>query len=172
MERTVRATRVRSLVRPPRALPWLAVTASLQCSDLGGIVDELSRSFVVTPGTVAPGDSLRAVLTLHNPTGRSVSLTGLYACPAFLFAKRDAVEIELEGSKFDCPPAATNFRIASRDALVVNYHLKAAVRTPGTSGPYTAAAAGTYRLRADLNMSLPDMEATFTVTAGLPATRE
>lgn len=159
-------------MRLPRALPWLAVTASLQCSDLGGILDELSRSFVVTPATVAAGDSLRAVLSLGNPTGQSVSLTGLYSCPAFLFAQRDGTDVELEGSKFACLPASTNFRIAPRDSLVVSYHLTAAVRTPGTSGPYTAAAAGTYRLRADLNMSLPDMEATFTVTAGLPATRE
>ena len=155
-----------------RALGWLAVTLSLQCADLGGVVGELNRSFLVIPDTVAPGDSLRVVLRLGNPTARAVSFTGLYACPAFLFVVRDATEVELQGSKFDCPPAITQFRIDPLDSLTVIYHMKASVRTPGTSNPYVPAPAGTYRLRADLNMSLPDMETTLTVVAGSPATRQ
>jgi hypothetical protein len=139
------------------------LVVALGCTDPDGLADELNRTFAVIPDTVAPGDSLRVVLSLANPTGQSVSFTGLYACPAFLFVFRDGTEVELQGSKFPCPPVVTQFRIAPLDSLAVIYHMLATVRAPGTADPFAPAPAGTYRLRADLNMSLPDMETTLTV---------
>ncbi|HWP37709.1 MAG TPA: hypothetical protein VNL18_09200 [Gemmatimonadales bacterium] len=136
-----------------------------QCNSLSGIAEDLERSFTVEPGTMRPGDSLQAVLTISNPTLRSASLTGQYSCPAFLYTFRGDTEVELEGTKFDCPAAFTRFRIEALDTLRVRYRLVARVRTPGSSDPYTPAPVGTYRLKADLNMSLPDLEVVFTVEA-------
>ena len=169
MAPTVESGRARGRAMGGHALLWLCVTLALGCGDLGGIAAELSRSLVVIPDTVAPGDSLRVVLTLGNPTAQAASFTGLYACPAFLYVVRDATEVELDGSKFSCPSTVTRFRIAPRDSLTVIYPMTASVRAPGTPDPYTPAPVGTYRLRADLNMSLPDLETTLTVMAGSPA---
>jgi hypothetical protein len=145
-------------------LCWCTVL-SVHCLDVNGIEEELERSFTVEPGTMRPGDSLQAVLTISNPTLRSASLTGQYACPAFLYTFRGDTEVELEGTRFACPAAFTRFRIEALDTLRVRYRLVARVRAPGSSDPYTPAPVGTYRLKADLNMSLPDLEAAFAVLA-------
>ncbi|HXV86167.1 MAG TPA: hypothetical protein VD793_05695 [Gemmatimonadales bacterium] len=123
----------------------------------------LSRSFVAVPDTVGPGDSVRVVLNLVNPTAQAVSFTGLYSCPAFIVVVRDAAEVELQGSKFACPAALTQFRIPAQDSLTVTYEMIARVRAVGSADSFTLAPPGVYRLRADLNMSLPDMEASITV---------
>jgi hypothetical protein len=152
-------------MRVIRPSPALCALLAVACADPSGIETELERSFIVTPETMAPGDSLEAVLTIANPTLRAASFIGQYSCPAFLTAFRGETEVELEGSKFDCPAAFTQFRIDALDTLRVRYRLVANVRTPGSSDPYTPAPVGAYRLRADLNMSLPDMEAAFAVAS-------
>ena len=144
-------------------LLWVCAVVTLQCSDTSGVEQQLIRSFTIMPATVVSGDSLKAILSFENPTAHAIGMTGLYSCPAFLFTFRGTTEVELEGSRFACPPAVTEFRVESRSALTITYVMRARVRTPGSAEAYLAAPAGTYRTMADLNMSLPDLEAPFVV---------
>lgn len=151
--------------RFPRSALLLSVAFSLHCG-LSDFVDQLATSFTVEPPDVPSGSAFRARLVITNPTLRTVSLPGAYDCPAFLSTLRGDEEVVLEGTQIYCPGAFVTFTIPANGELVRTYALVARVRSPpDPPSAYTPAPPGTYTLRADLNMSLPDVDTEFRVIA-------
>ena len=126
-------------------------------------------TFIVSPSTVAPGDSFAVVFTLRNPTGQSVTITSGAGCLFFLGAVRGSEPVSVQGLTYYCTASITTFQIPPHDSLRAVRRAVAAER--GGTGIGTPLRAGTYRIQTMMNTTaLPDVEAPLTVSEPSGAT--
>ena len=118
-------------------------------------------SFIVSPATVAPGDTFTVAFTLQNPTDRAVNITSGAGCLFFLRTFRDSDAISVEGLTYFCTASIRTFTIPPHDSLHVVRHAVAAERLDaGVTAPLPP---GIYRIQTMMNAALPELEAPLTV---------
>ena len=133
----------------------LLVMTPLSCSDPVSI-GNLVHSFTVLPSPAAAGDSLRAVLTVRNPSGDTVQLVSAAGCMTFLRAYRGIQAAAVDGANYGCTGGARLILIPPLDSAV---EIHALVAADGRQ----ALIAGTYTVRTQLNIPLSNLEANFAI---------
>ena len=120
-------------------------------------------SFIVSPATVAAGDSFTVAFTLRNPTGRAVNISSGAGCLFFLRTFRDSDAISVQGLTYFCTASIQPFTIPPHDSLHVVTHAVAAERVgAGVTAPLPP---GNYRIQTMMNAALPELEAPLTVVS-------
>lgn len=124
------------------AAPVLVALLIAACGEAAG-PDDLTVDLDISPGTVAPGDSLRAQLTIANPTSGTVRLTtGPCGALGVHRAFRDGEASELDGMVVDparilCSSYVPWIDIAPGSSLTREWPLRASAGgAPAPPGDY------------------------------------
>ena len=147
-----------------RRFSLLAAVLAVACGTPTASESDAVLSLVVVPDAVQPGDSLRAVFTVVNPTRYPLTLTLYSTCTAQLTALRDGQRVILEGTSFACGARITKVTIAPLDSLVRVYPLVAMLQESGPPYEYVIPPPiGTYTLRAMPEWDVAHLEYEFEV---------
>ena len=117
------------------------------CSD----PDDLVVCFEVRPRTVRGGDALSAIITIHNTTADSASVSSGMSCVVSLSAYRYGEPVRMQGTGYLCLAVGRTIPIGPRDSVAEVRALLAPARH------------GTNTLRATLNLPFRDIETHFRV---------
>jgi hypothetical protein len=147
-----------------RAALLAGVASVVACRQATGTADDLRIGFTVQGITVRPGDPMLARLVITNPTSDTIAVSSGDSCVATLDALRDGERVDLQGTAFGCLTVISNFRIPPGDSIVREFDLVAMLRENQSPWRYVVPPQpGTYRLRADMHVHLPDEYVTFEV---------
>lgn len=139
-------------------------TIVVACHDPYGF-GGLRPTFVASPDTVFPGDTVDVVFTLRNTTRYQQRIRSSMGCLFFLETLRGNERVPWAGTNYACAAAVTDFTIAGGDSL---HHVLQIValdaRTEGTRSEELVPP-GAYRVRTRMNADLPELEALVTVVA-------
>jgi hypothetical protein len=136
----------------------------LGCSEPVSTVGGLRVDFRLRPAVVQPGELMLATLTITNPTADPVTLTSGSACVTTLDALKDGQRVDIQGTQFGCYLMTSAYRIAPHDSLVREFDLVAMAREAQPPWRYVdPPAPGSYRLRAAMEVNLPDQNVDFRV---------
>ena len=125
----------------------LAPEGAPTCSD----PDDLVVCFEARPRMVRGGDALSAIITIHNTTADSATVSSGMSCVAHLTAYRYGEPVRMQGTGYLCLAVPRALLIGPRDSVAQVHALRAPARL------------GTYTLRATLNLSFRDIETHFRV---------
>ena len=142
----------------------------LSCGEPLGTDALPAPAFIVSPNTVAPGDTFAVVFTLRNPTGRTVTITSGAGCLFFLRALRGSDQVSVQGLPYFCTAAITSFQLPPHGSLEVVRRALAAERRGTGPGSPLPLPPGQYRIQTMMNAALPDLEALLTVVDSSGAT--
>jgi hypothetical protein len=136
----------------------------IACAEPVGTIGDLRISFRVTPNVVQAGDSMTAKLVVINPTANSVTISSGSSCVATIDALHNEQRVDLKGSGFGCLTVVSYFVVPARDSLVTTFHLEAMLQEQQAPWRYVIPPpAGSYQLRALVQVRLPDQYAEFQV---------
>lgn len=142
----------------------VSLCSLLACTEPTGTVDDLRVDFRITPAAVQAGDSMRARLVIVNPTRDTISLHSGSSCVATLDALKDGNRLDMEGTAFGCLTVVMTFPIPPRDSLTRTFNLVARLREDKSPWRYIVPPPpGVYRLRAAMQVQLPDAHVQFEV---------
>ena len=149
---------------------WKALLVSLgllvtgSCSDAIAPAEVLESSFAIEPGTVQAGDTFYAVLTITNPTDRTITVTSGSTCLTVLMAYAQDELVPLEGTGGGCGQLYTDFHFPASESRVWNIRLVALLQEDAYSTRYTVPPPpGEYLVRARMGGGLSDLEDTVLV---------
>lgn len=139
-------------------LPFVA------CSETTGTVSDLRVEFHFDTNSVRAGDPMVATLVITNPTRDTIRVSSGSSCVATLDALRAGERVDLQGTAFGCLTVISTFAIPPRDSLVRTFDLIAMLREDHSPWRYVVPPPpGTYRLRANMQVGLPDAYVGFSV---------
>ena len=129
-------------------------STSLACTDPLG-ADDPRLTFDASPDTVLAGDTVDLVFTLRNRTRYPVTVRSSAGCLFFLETLKDGEPVPWKGTDYACTAAITDFEIPAWDSLHFVHRLVAAPAGGPAGGGVPA---GTYRIRALMNIAMADLE--------------
>jgi hypothetical protein len=139
--------------------------AVLACGNPVGTVTDLRVDLRLEPSVVRAGESMTASLVINNPTGDTIRLVSGSSCIATLDVLVDGQRLDMQGTGFGCLAVITTFHIAAGDSLTRTFGLVTWLREPRAPWRYIEPLPpGVYRLRAAMQVDLPDQEHEFLVT--------
>ena len=158
-----------TLSPPPYVTSYVALLTLLgvsacESSPTVPAIDQVRVSVEMSTSTVSPGDTLLVTLVLENPTTEDVVFFTPMGCLALPSVFRDGVSLGWGGTNLLCLAMATRHPVPAQGRLVREYD----IRVPWDQSDYpflVAPAPGTYQLRLDLLVELPDQRVDFLVTS-------
>ena len=126
-------------------------------------VDLVTVSIELSAPAVSPGDTLLVTLVLDNPTDEDVVFSSPTGCLAFPSVHKDGASLGWDGTNPGCLAAPGRYPVPAHGRLVREYD----IRVPSDQNEYpylVAPAPGTYQMRLDLQVALPDQRVDFLVT--------
>jgi hypothetical protein len=145
---------------------WLVLAGALACGcsepvGPGGLVATLR----VRPDTVAAGDTFHVVVTIQNPTVHPVTLYSGSSCLVLPYVLRGGQGQRFAGTGLGCLAVMSSFPLAAGDSLRRDFTLVAMMEdTVAPPYGYTATPpVGSYVVRAEMQVALPNLEAPLVV---------
>lgn len=129
-------------------------------------VRHLQPSLSVNPGTVNPGMPFSATVILTNPLQDTVRFETPTSCLALLWVLQGEDTVGMKGTSvsYGCRAAVTPYTVPPGEALVQVFDLAALLQWDVSPWLYVVSPSpGEYRLRASLDVEIPDLEQDFTV---------
>jgi hypothetical protein len=144
----------------PIAIAASVALAGIGCEnplDVGALP---APTFVAIPDTVAPGDTFAVVFTLRNPTQfrARVGVTCHLFYPE-IFREEEPMAPVVGVGGYACVSPRI-IEIAAQDSVMETDQIVAALPGPDGLTPFPA---GVYRIRARMEIALPDLETVLTV---------
>jgi hypothetical protein len=142
----------------------LAGAVACACSDPvgpGGLVATL----LVRPDTVAAGDTFHVAVTIENPTAHLVTLYSGSSCVVLPNVLRGGQGQRFAGTGLGCLAVTSSFPLAAGDSLRRDFALVAMMEdTLAPPYGYTVTPpVGSYVVRAEMQVALPNLEAPLVV---------